>query len=110
MSPYRITPAADADLEAAWLYVAEHSGETAADQFEDDLHRAMQRLVDMPGIGHVRGDLADESLRFFGVHKLLIVYRPETRPIQIVRVLHGPRDILAILRDDLGKGGGSALH
>ena len=38
----------------------------------------------------------------FEVRKFLIVYRSEARPIQIVRVLHGARDVQAILGENLG--------
>lgn len=102
MSRYLITPEADADLDEIWQYVAINSGSSRADALEDELHTAMNRLGEIPGIGHLRHDLADEPLRFFGVHKFLIIYRPEMRPIQIVRVLHGARDVQAILGSDPG--------
>jgi plasmid stabilization system protein ParE len=57
----------------------------------------MRRLATMPGLGHVREDLADESLRFWSVYAYLIIYRPATDPLLIVRVLHGARDVRAIL-------------
>lgn len=57
----------------------------------------MRRIGSLPGIGHLRLDLADEALRFFRVYKYLIIYRPETTPVQVVRVLHGARDVQAIL-------------
>lgn len=56
----------------------------------------MHRLVDHPGLGHVRDDLADETLRVWPVHSYLVIYRPETTPLQIVRVLSGYRDIAAL--------------
>jgi hypothetical protein len=31
------------------------------------------------------------------VHSYLVIYRPETRPLQIVRVLSGYRDIATLL-------------
>jgi plasmid stabilization system protein ParE len=42
-------------------------------------------------------DLAKESLRFWHVRGYLIIYRSEKHPIEIVRVLHGARDVQAIL-------------
>lgn len=62
----------------------------------------MHRLGESPGIGHLRQDLAVEPLRFWTVHNFLIVYRPEARPIQVVRVLHGARDVQAILGSSPG--------
>ena len=57
----------------------------------------MQRLAENPGIGHVRSDLTDEDVRFWPVFKYLVIYRPETAPLEIVRVLHGRRDVERIL-------------
>ncbi|MFP4148959.1 MAG: type II toxin-antitoxin system RelE/ParE family toxin, partial [Nitriliruptoraceae bacterium] len=51
------------------------------------------RLADHPGLGHLREDLADEALRVWTVHSYLVIYRPDARPLQIVRVLSGYRDI-----------------
>ena len=101
MSGYLLTPAADADIEEIWQYVAASSGESRADALERELHAAMRRLGEMPGIGHPRHDLADEPLCFFSVHNFLVIFRPETRPIQVVRVLHGARDVHAILESNL---------
>ena len=57
----------------------------------------MRRLAEFPRTGHFREDLADKSLRFWPVYSYLIVYRPESRPLQIIRVLHGARDVRRIL-------------
>lgn len=97
MSMFRIAPAADADLDEIWSYINSQSGTAAADRVEDDLHLAMRRIAETPGIGHLRLDLADEALRFYSVHKFLIIYRPEQRPIEVVRVLHGSRNVASIL-------------
>jgi len=48
-------------------------------------------------MGHYRSDLVAEPLRFWRVRDDLIIYRSEKRPIEIVRVLHGKRDVPAIL-------------
>jgi antitoxin ParD1/3/4/toxin ParE1/3/4 len=57
----------------------------------------MSRLAEMPLLGHLRQDLTDEGLRFWQVYSYLIVYRPETRPLQVVRVLHASRDVRRLL-------------
>ena len=51
-----------------------------------------------PGLGHVREDLTGRPLKFWPVYSYLVAYDPETKPIQIIRVLHGMRDIEDILR------------
>lgn len=102
MSGYLLTPAADADLDEIWRYVSEASGVLRANVLEDELHAAMHRLGRSPGMGHSRHDLADEVTCFWAVHKFLIVYRPQTRPVQVIRVLHGARDVQSILGEDPG--------
>ena len=50
-----------------------------------------------PGIGHLREELADRRHRFFLVYSYLMVYRFETKPLQVIRVLHAARDVQSIL-------------
>lgn len=54
-------------------------------------------LAQSPGLGHTRDDLTSLPLRFWPVFSYLIVYDPARRPIEIVRVLHGARDLRRIL-------------
>jgi plasmid stabilization system protein ParE len=50
-------------------------------------------LAETPGMGHYRKDLVAEPLRFWRVRDYLIIYRSDKKPIEIVRVLHGKRDV-----------------
>ena len=59
----------------------------------------MRRLNKMPALGHRREDLSEEALRFWSVRSYLIVYRADPRPIEIVRVLSGYRDIATLLSE-----------
>ncbi len=96
----RIAQAALTDLEEIWLYIASDNP-TAADKIIDDLYKNIHRLAAMPGMGHLREDLAPEPLRFWPVRRrYLIIYRPDTSPIEIVRVLSGYRDIQTLLSPD----------
>ena len=52
-----------------------------------------------------RDDLADETLRVWTVHSYLMIYRPETRPLQIVRVLSGYRDIATLFESPIALTG-----
>lgn len=96
MKRYQLTPAAEADLGEIFDYIRRDSPD-AARRVLVRVREAMRRLAEFPGIGHVREDLADKSLRFWPVYSYLIVYRPESRPLQIIRVLHGARDVRQIL-------------
>jgi antitoxin ParD1/3/4/toxin ParE1/3/4 len=50
-------------------------------------------------MGHYRSDLSSEPLRFWRVREYLVIYRSETRPLEIVRVLHSKRDVQTLLDD-----------
>ena len=68
-----------------------------ADRVEVTIRDRIAALAKSPGIGHWRKDLTDEAVRFFPVYSYLIVYRPETKPLQVVAILHGYRDVERIL-------------
>ena len=92
---YVLSAPATTDLEQIHDWIAQDDPD-AATTVLTDLRDAMQRLSTMPGLGHARDDLADETLRVWTVHSYLVIYRPDTQPLQIVRVLSGYRDIAAL--------------
>jgi plasmid stabilization system protein ParE len=94
---YLISPIAKSDLVEIRDYLAKHGNREVAARVLRELRDTMQRAADIPGIGHLRHDLADEPLRFYRVYNYLIIYRPEAIPLAIVRVLHGARDVQSIL-------------
>ena len=96
MKRFVLTRRAEQDLEDIWDYISQDSVH-AADQVLHAIEKSIGRLVRNPGIGHLREDLADERHRFYLVYSYLIVYRVNTRPLQIIRVLHASRDVQAIL-------------
>jgi plasmid stabilization system protein ParE len=96
MKAFVLTPLAARDLDEIWSYLAEDS-RAAAERVLDALQKAMRDLARRPRIGHVREELADRRHRFFLVYSYLIVYRPETEPLQVIRILHASRDIQSLL-------------
>ena len=92
MPQYRIAEAARADLDALWLYVAEQGGLDAADRLIDAITERFPLLAANPGMGRERNELAP-GLRSFPVGDYLIFYRRARGRIDIVRVLHGSRDL-----------------
>lgn len=96
MKRFSLAPAARDDLSEISRFIR-RDNPRAADRILLEFHHAMRRLARMPELGHLRQDLADEPLRFWPIRSYLIVYRAETRPIQIVRVLHAARDVRRIL-------------
>jgi plasmid stabilization system protein ParE len=96
MRRFVLTAAAEQDLFDLWDYLAQDDFD-AADRVTNEISRAIERLVEMPGMGHVRNDLADELIRFWPVRSYLIIYRPESAPLEILRIVSGYRDVAALL-------------
>lgn len=96
MIQYILSPEARDDVDEIVNYIAEDNI-GAARRVLRKLRAAMERLAEMPGMGHLREDLTDEPLRFWPAFSYLIIYRSETKPLQVVRVLHGARDVKSIL-------------
>jgi plasmid stabilization system protein ParE len=86
-----VTPSAARDLVQIWEYIAADSLD-AADRVIERIRGEFQRLAAMPGMGHTRKELGPEY-RVWGVYSYLVVYRPDVRPIQIIRVVSGWRDL-----------------
>lgn len=87
----RITPRASEDLIEIWSYIAADSVANA-DAFIDKLCETMQVLSRQPGSGRHRDELAS-GIRSFPFGRYIVFYRAVTSGIEIVRVLHGARDI-----------------
>lgn len=99
MKGFVLTPAARADLEAIHDFIFLDSPAAAA-RVRTELRSAMRRLAAHPGLGHLREDLADEPLRFWPVYSYLVIYRYETSPLQVVRILHASRDVRSLLEEE----------
>jgi toxin ParE1/3/4 len=55
----------------------------------------LERLSDFPDLGVARDDLA-EGVRAFVEHPYLIIYRHQEDRVEILRILHGARDLSKI--------------
>ena len=97
MSRYALTAPAKRDFNEIVAFLAENAGVTIARRVLNELRAAMRVLAKQPGVGHTREDLADEPLRFFAVYSYLIVYDPTKKPLEIIRILHGARDVRGVL-------------
>ena len=94
MHQIRISPRETSDLTEIWSYIADDSV-TNADAFIDKLYETIQVLASQSGSGRRREELAPGILSFpFAPY--IIFYRASRDEIEIVRVLHGARDIQTI--------------
>ena len=97
MSAYVLTDAAERDLNEIWDYIADQSVEQA-DAVALEIREAIELLATAPGIGHRRADVKDESYRFWRANRFVIAYFPETRPLQVIRIVGGHRDFRKIFK------------
>jgi plasmid stabilization system protein ParE len=92
-----LSPEALEDLASIWDYMGAQSSVEIADRVESVIRDRILFLARNPQAGHQRKDLTDLPVRFFPVYSYLIVYRPETEPLQVVAVLHGRREVGKVL-------------
>ena len=98
MRRFRLAPEARGDIKDIWSLIARDSVEAAA-RVREEIRNSCRRLAQHPYIGHKRDDLTTrEDVLFWPVYSYLIIYRPHTRPLEILRVLHGKRDVKRLLR------------
>jgi plasmid stabilization system protein ParE len=95
---YVVSPQARQDLFDILDYVADRDT-AAATRLRERLFASFDRLARRPQLGHARTDLAPAEfcVRFWPVGRYLVIYRPASMQIQIVRVLSAYRDVAAIL-------------
>jgi len=91
VNQYRVSDAASADLEEIWLYIAQDDPD-AADRFIRTIVSRFPTLASMPRMGR-HGEELSAELRSFPVDNFVIFYRPMDGGIEVVRVLHGARDL-----------------
>jgi len=89
----RITrrPLAEADILAIWDYIADDNVD-AADLWVDRLDEQFSLLATQPLMGRARDELA-RGVRSFPFGRYVIFYAPIDNGIDVIRVLHGSRDI-----------------
>lgn len=100
MRQWEFTPRAKHDLFEIWDYIAQNNLE-AANGVAHAISLACDLLFHSPLAGKVRKELAPSPLRFWLVHPYVnycVVYNPEAKPLQIIRIIHGARDLPSSLR------------
>jgi len=98
-----ITPEASGDVDECFLYIAADSPE-AAFRFLSSADETFLQLAETPRIGR-RCDARNPNLKGLrrwpvrGFENFLVFYLEREGVVHIIRVLHGARDIEAILAD-----------
>ncbi len=96
---YRLSPKAVRDLLRIWTFTQEGGGIDVADRVQSVIISKIGMLSENPDAGHWRPDLTAAPVRFFAVYSYLVIYRPETKPLQIVTIVHGNRDVRRLLKN-----------
>ena len=99
---YSIRPKADEDLEQQALYFATRASPETGHRFLVAAHETFTLLATRPNIGwHPRLQMPElASLRVFpvsGFRRMLIFYNPTEQGVEVLRVVHGSRDLLRVL-------------
>ncbi len=96
----QLRPRAEEDIDSQFVYIAKQSCE-AAHRFLTQVRSTICRLVDSPGLG-IRYSSIHPRLTDVFVWKIdqfpnhLLFYRQTEYGIEVLRVLHGARDIEAL--------------
>lgn len=99
MKRYDLSEEAKQDLEDIRAYLTEEAGARIARQVLQQIKNALDFLSRNPGAGHLREEITSAPLKFWSVYSYVIIYRPSSQPIGIVRIVHGSRDITRLLRN-----------
>ncbi len=92
MKRFKLSPQAAGDIREAWAYVA-RDNLNAAGRFRLRIRQACRTIAQNPRIGHSREDLTDKPVLSWPEGQYLIIYNPARTPVEIVRVVHGARDV-----------------
>jgi len=91
-------PLAETDILEIWDYIADDNL-AAADRWVDQLGEHFQMLATQPMMGRARDELAP-GVRSFPFGRYVVFYVPLDHGIDVVRVLHGARDIDAVFHPE----------
>jgi plasmid stabilization system protein ParE len=100
---FQLTTQATEDLDSIWWFIEQDNRE-AADRIDMAIIATCRRLAEYPLIGHHRRDVTPLPVRFWTLPKYpnyVIVYRPETKPLQVVAILHGKQNMEEMLKHRL---------
>jgi len=95
---------AEEDLTEAYLYIGADSPD-AAERLLDAVEEAVQFLLENPGVGRLRDFRSPraQGVRSWvvkGFQSYLVFYRPDGDDLEVVRFLHGARDLPRLLEDE----------
>lgn len=97
LTQYRLTPAAQDDLEEIWLYSAQTWPIDQADRYTDALEETFSRLLSIPEMARERSEFVP-PVRVYLSAEHVIIYHIEGDCLAILRILGGQQNWQEILR------------
>jgi plasmid stabilization system protein ParE len=100
VSSYILTANARRDLKSIWWYIARDSLRHA-DLVEEAVLETCRSAAAISGLGHRRQGVRNPKILFLsvsGYERYSIAYLSNSEPLQILRVLHGARDVPRLFR------------
>lgn len=100
---YVVRPKADVDLDEQAYYFASKASPELGHRFLLAAHETFRLLATQPEMGwqaRLKNPVL-AALRVFrvtGFEKMLVLYRPRPHGVEILRVIHGSRNVGALLR------------
>ena len=94
----KVTDTAQGDLLEIWSFIARDNPK-AADKLLTTITKQFDKLLKFPEIGRQRNELL-LHLRSIAVKNYVIFYQLTDKYVEIVRVLHGGRDIRRIFAEE----------
>lgn len=93
----RVSSRASADIDEIWLRIARDSVDRA-DRFVDKLVTHLRTVLSAsPFLGRSRDEFG-EGLRSLVFQDYVIIYRVRKDAVEVIRILHGRRDLPGLLR------------
>lgn len=94
---HRLAPQAERDLDDIAYYVAMETGSIdVVERFIDSITNRFHLLAHHPKLGRARDDDLGPGTRTFPVGNYVIVYDVVGQDVRVLRVAHGPRDLVAL--------------
>lgn len=98
---FQFTPRAIDDLDAIWTFIAADNPR-AADRVESAILSACAMLSRLPSLGSKRAEITPLPIRFWSLTRypnFVLVYYPDSKPLQVIAVLHASRDIAKLIEE-----------
>jgi plasmid stabilization system protein ParE len=101
---FALTPEAQNDLHSILVDIVEDNPDTAQ-RLRTELYEELQKLARFPALGHYHDELLSRRYRFWNFYSYVVVYAWDVTPIRVTSIIHGARDLAALLslrveRDD----------